>query len=249
MKTGLARRFKERILRSYFVRCDMSLILAVVVASGVGASKLMLELGVQSLEVRYPLALLVSFGAFLLLIRIWIWYVFCRPLGGVDLGEIVDLGDLPSPGGGGGPPVRFGGGSSGGGGASDQWSVGTEPKVSAGSGGGGGSGGLDFDAGDDWAILLLLAAVILAIVCAGGYLIYVAPHILPEAAWQASLGAGLARIAKPAEQGNWLKGVLRASILPFVVVLALVMGLAHVAHSHCPQAAKLAEALTCGPAN
>src|SRR5882672_4736829 len=96
-----AQRFKERILHTYFVRCDMSLILLVVVASGVGASKLLLECGIHSLPVRYPLALIISFLAFLLLIKVWIWYVFCRAIGGVDLGD-VDSGGIPIGGGGGG---------------------------------------------------------------------------------------------------------------------------------------------------
>src|SRR5437773_27776 len=99
--SNVAKRFKERILHTYFVRCDMSLILAVVVASGVGASKLLLECGVHSLPVRYPLALLISFLAFLLLIKVWIWYVFCRKTGGVDLSG-VDPGGSPISGGGGG---------------------------------------------------------------------------------------------------------------------------------------------------
>src|SRR5882762_7995865 len=109
--SNVAKRFKERILHTYFVRCDMSLILAVVVASGVGASKLLLECGVHSLPVRYPLSLLISFLAFLLLIKVWIWYVFCRKIGGVDLCD-VDPGDIPIQGGGGGSPgsVHFGGG-------------------------------------------------------------------------------------------------------------------------------------------
>src|SRR5439155_131590 len=93
---GIAQKFKERILHTYFVRCDMSLILAVVVASGVGASKLLLECGVHSLPVRYPLALLISFLAFLLLIKVWIWYVFCRKTGGVDLSG-VDPGGTSCP--------------------------------------------------------------------------------------------------------------------------------------------------------
>ena len=80
--SSLAKRFKERILHTYFVRCGMSLILAVVVVAGVGSSKLMLECGVYSLPVRYPLALFISFLAFLLLIRVWIWYVFLSSFGG-----------------------------------------------------------------------------------------------------------------------------------------------------------------------
>src|SRR3954471_24838159 len=105
---SVAQRFKERVLHTYFVRCDMSLILLVVVAAGVGSSKLMLECGLHSLPVRYPLALLVSFMAFLLLIRGWIWYVFCRnPASLPNLN--LDLDDLPLPSRGGGV-VRFGGG-------------------------------------------------------------------------------------------------------------------------------------------
>src|SRR5260370_39587704 len=92
----------------------MSLILLVVVASGVGSSRLLLESGVHSVVIRYAVALLVSFLAFLLLIRVWIWYVFCRkPASFPNL----DVDGLQVPGGGSGS-FRFGGGDSGVGGAS-----------------------------------------------------------------------------------------------------------------------------------
>jgi hypothetical protein len=240
-----AQRFKERILHTYFVRCDMSLILAVVVASGLLSSKLLLECGVRSLVLRYPLALLASFLAFLLLIRVWIWYVFCRAPGGGD----TNTGGFQIIGGGGGGSsgtVHFGGGDSGGAGASGAWGE-SAPSGSSSSGGGhgGGGSGFDLDLDDDWAIILLLAALALAVVGASGYLIYAAPHILPEAAWQAGLAGGLARIVKPAEHTNWLPGVLRSSCLPFAAVLILVVALAWAAHQHCPAAVKLAEALYC----
>ena len=79
----------------------MSLILTVVVAAGLLSSKLMLELGIHSLQLRYPIALLISFGAFLLLIRIWIWHVCLRPTAAVDLSGL-DPGGLQLSGGGGG---------------------------------------------------------------------------------------------------------------------------------------------------
>jgi len=85
----------------------------------------------------------------------------------------------------------------------------------------------------------------LAIVCAGGYLIYAAPQILPEAAWQATLATGLARVSKPTEHENWLQCVVRKSSIPFAVVLILVVVLATVAHRHCPSAVKLTQALHC----
>src|SRR5258706_15325835 len=117
---NVAQRFKERILHRYFIRCDMSLILAVVIASGLASSKVMLELGLHSLLLRYPLALLVSFLAFLGLIRVWIWYVFCREsISSVNLGGLDSGGGSISggSGGSGGGSVSFGGGDSGGGGA------------------------------------------------------------------------------------------------------------------------------------
>src|SRR5438105_4813964 len=210
--SNVAKRFKERILHNYFVRCDMSLILAVVVASGVGASKLLLECGVHSLPLRYPLALFISFLAFLLLIKAWIWYVFCRRTA-VNLMD-VDPGDIPIQGGGGGGgnpgAVHFGGGDSGGAGASDSWGEVSSASSSSGGSGSGGGSGFDLDLGDDFAIILLVVALVLAIAGASGYLIYAAPHILPEAAWQATLATGLARVAKPTDREGWLRGVLRS---------------------------------------
>jgi hypothetical protein len=241
---GAARRFKERILHTYFVRCDMSLILAVVVASGILSSKLLLECGLHSLPWRYPLALVVSFGSFLLLIRIWIWYVFCRKPLSVDFSN-GDVGDIASGGGGDTGSVHFGGGDSGGGGASDNWADGAAPRPSASSGGGGSGFDLDLDLGDDWLLIALVVAVVLSIACAGGYLIYAAPNILPEAAWQATLAGGLARVAKPSGREDWLRCVVRASWVPFAVVLVFVIALGWVAHSHCPSAVKLMEALRC----
>src|SRR5215471_667373 len=126
---GVAQRFKDKILHKYFVRCDMSLILLVVIAAGLLTSKGLLELGLHSLLVRYPLALFASFLAFLGLIRVWIWYVFCRVSISVNLGGI----DIDGGGGGGGSGggFRFGGGDSGGGGASSSWvSEGPAPSSS-----------------------------------------------------------------------------------------------------------------------
>ena len=74
-------------------------------------------------------------------------------------------------------PFQFGAGDSGGGGASDSW--GDRSAVSSPKSGGGGSG-VGLDLGDDWAILLLVAALVLAIVGASGYLIYAARKSCPK---------------------------------------------------------------------
>jgi len=265
--------FKRRLAHDCFVRFHMTLILSAVIASGVLGSRLMLMAGVHSMRLRYPLAILASYLVFFLLVRVWIFYVsrvHNRSFGffggsntrkssgsGADFGDI-EIGS--GGGGGGGGSFRgFGGGSGGGGGASDSWGPAAEADIAApvpssgggGSGGGGGShwfsgsGSGSLDLGDDWVILLLLAALILAIVFAGGYLIYAAPSILPEAAWQAALAGTLVRSTKNADHRTWVKCVLRSSAIPFGIILILGGALGWEARKHCPQAVKLSQVWSC----
>ena len=70
--------YERRLAHDYFVRIHMSLILMAVTVSGVLTSKGLLDLGVRSLRLRFPLAVLTSYVVFLLLVRIWIWYVTFR---------------------------------------------------------------------------------------------------------------------------------------------------------------------------
>src|ERR1035441_6182985 len=120
---------ERRIAHDYFVRFHMTVILAAVISSGVLASKCLMELGV-SLRFRYPIAVLASYLVFLLLIRVWIWYVTVRSLAAFQLGNLnfgggggggsFGFGGQGGSGSGGGFS-GFGGGSSGGGGASSSW--------------------------------------------------------------------------------------------------------------------------------
>lgn len=260
-KANLAERFKQGILHGFLLRFQMSLILTAVIASGVLASKLLLMGGFHSLRLRYPMAVLASYGVFLLLVRVWLWYVSIRRTvafraSGVDLGDLNF--DLPGGSwGGGGGGVQFGGGSSGGGGASDSWgeaenfiaSPVPQPVPVSGGGGLGGGGGswfpsFDFDLdGDGVWVLILLAVLILGILFAGGYLVYAAPEILPEAAWQFAL-AGVLKKATT-QNGDWMPGVLRSSAIPFAVVLLLAAVLGWMAHHSCPEAVKLLQVFHC----
>ena len=121
-----AANFKQRILKGYFVRFHMSLILSAVMASGLHASKALLMAGVFYLPVRYALAVLTSYLVFLLMVRLWVWYIVARPDWG---GTGLDLPNVSLSGGSAGDEagnvvgnvVRFGGGDSGGAGASEMW--------------------------------------------------------------------------------------------------------------------------------
>ena len=67
-----AQTFRRRILKTYFIRFHMGLVLTAVVASGVLGSRLLLYAGVRSMGLRYAIAVILSYAVFLLMVRIWI---------------------------------------------------------------------------------------------------------------------------------------------------------------------------------
>jgi hypothetical protein len=260
---------ERRIAHDYFCRFHMVAILAAVIASGVLASKGLLELGV-SLGFRYPIAVFVSYGVFLLLVRVWIWYVslhnasgsriggfnFGGSSGGSGSGGSFSLGSGSGGSGSSGGFSGFGGGDSGGGGASGSWEgneaaalVSQPSSGSSGSSGGhwwsgsfgsGGGGGDD----DGWLVVLLLAALVAAILGGGVYLVVAAPHILPEAAAQVVLAGSMTRISKE-HHHNWMSGVIWSTWIPFVIVLFMAGTLGWEAHRYCPTAHRLIDLLNC----
>ncbi|MBI5281338.1 MAG: hypothetical protein HY858_06615 [Candidatus Solibacter usitatus] len=252
VNNALARRFRQRIVRRYMVRFHMGLILAATTASGVLASKLLLEAGLLSVRFRYPLAVLGACLVFLGLTRLWVAYVLMssRPSGRAWWNWGPDGLDIPHAGGGGGQSgtFSFSGGDSGGGGASTSWDdPGASSSIGASSSGKGWFPSLDLDVDlpDCIAILVLLGALVVAILGAGVYLISAAPEILPDAALSALMASSLSRAARKAEAHGWVSSVLRATFGPMLLVLALAAGLGFAVHYSCPAAAKLADVLAC----
>lgn len=162
----------------------------------------------------------------------------------------------------------FGGGSGGGGGASESWGdaapdaawlSSSEPLPSSGVGSfnlgslgsassGSSGGGFDLDLGDDGClaivVLLLLIALILGIFGAGAYLIYQAPAIFGEAAFQAALASGLIKASRGIDNADWKGSVFRATWIPFIVILILAVAFGGAAHRYCPAATRIAEIFT-----
>src|SRR5438477_5571952 len=94
---------KALIERRYSTRLHMSMILAACGLTAMATSWSLLHVGVHSMLVRYPLAISLAYGTFL--VGVWIWLRITTPFdasapgrrasGGIDLG-------IPSGGGGGG---------------------------------------------------------------------------------------------------------------------------------------------------
>jgi hypothetical protein len=66
---------RRRLGQRFFVRWHMSLILAGVVLAGLGASRVLLALGIRSMPVRWLLVLVFAYGVFFVLVRLWMAYV------------------------------------------------------------------------------------------------------------------------------------------------------------------------------
>lgn len=186
-------------------RLSMFLIASLTAGSGFLAAVVLLHSGVSAMWLRYPLATVIAYGVFLLLLWIWLHY---REHGDVDPGS----GDyLPD-------------GSS----ASNVADCGDVAAADCSSSGGGGGGSFDIDAD-------LLGVVIVALIALAGLLfaavsiVSIAPLLLAELAVDAALAAGLYRHVRNLDrQRHWLTTALARTLWRFaaVAVLAAAAGAA-----------------------
>ena len=252
----------------------MALMLVGVILSGVVASKLLLLLGLGSMRTRYGLAVLTAYVVFFALIALWLAYVRrimfgvrAAGAGGSSGGGVnFDLGSLSGGRSGSGldlPRFSSGGGSFGGGGASGSFAdAGSQSNITASSAGGsggsssGGSWSLDFDLDDGIWIVIAFLVFVAVLAVAGGWIIYDAPHMFGEAAFQCFLASGLLRGTRALKAGGWpaaaavggWQGVVaRRTVIPFLLVAVAAVVLGHVAQRLCPAARSLVEAFRlCG---
>lgn len=260
-------RIRDMILHRYSPRVHMSLILSACGLTAMIASWTLLHMGVHSMLVRYPVAMGLAYGTFLL--GVWAWLIatgvgglrsrLTRDVSGIDLPS---GGSSGSSGGGGGSGGSSTGGSIGGrGGTFDgggaNASFGEPPAsvqgpsssvVQASSRSGVSSGsksgfGLDID-GDGIVLLILAAVLVLVVLCTSGYLIWTAPDVLTEAAFGAALTGTLSRAAREHGSTGWVSGVIRKTWWPFALVLVAALAFAGWSATHYPQAHTFREAIT-----
>jgi hypothetical protein len=259
-RTRFIRFLKEKL----FLRFHMSLILGGTVLSGVATSKILLLLHVKAMYLRYPVAIAVAYLVFFGLMKLWLLYIASHAQGRESgkrssgsgqqniLGDTADslsgLPDLSFD----GPSLpsasfRGGGGDFGGGGASGSYSDAgdavTESLSSSAKGGSGTGGSFDLDVDLDDAVFVLIALVVLlaAIFGAAFYLIYQAPAILSEAAFNFFLATSLAKRARKMDEPDWVGSVFRATWIPFFIIMALSAVAGAVFHKFYPGATKLSE--------
>jgi hypothetical protein len=94
---------------------------------------------------------------------------------------------------------------------------------------------------DEGVIILLVIAVIAASLGGSFFIIYQAPEILFEAAFEALLVAGLVRRAKQMKSEGWVFSIFKRTWLPFVIVLGLAITLGFIIRHKCPEAVSFSE--------
>ena len=211
-------RIKRRLEQDCFPRVQMSLIVGLTGAAGLLFSFLMLNAGVTSMALRYPLALLAAYGVFLFLL--WLWLRTKAE----DYVEVPDLSGLPSGGTDDGScTFEGGGGNFGGGGASGSFdgpaSISTMESDSTSSF----SAATDaLDGADDFAIPLVVVALALGLALASLYVVYVAPILFAELLVDGALSYALYRKIKTADSPHWLTSSVRRTALPFFLTACFV---------------------------
>ena len=92
-------------------------------------------------------------------------------------------------------------------------------------------------------LIMVLIALLMCIFAGAGFLIFAAPEILADAAFDFFLAAGLIRSFRRLEQPNWTQSVLSTTWKPFAMVLLVSIVFGFIANGVCPQAATITEVI------
>lgn len=214
---------KQHLLRKSYPRLHASLILLLTGLAGFLVSFALLRLGVSSMWLRYPVAIAVAYGVFLLLLRVWLW--LNRP-DEFNVDWVEETIDVVTSDGVKSVDPGFGGGADfAGAGAGGSWgeSVSTVTTsrslstVSPAKGSGSSGFNFDLDLEDAWLIVIAIIALLAAAIAAL-YIVYIAPALLAEILLDGVLMAGLYKRVKTIDHRHWLRAALRKTALPAVLV-------------------------------
>jgi hypothetical protein len=221
---------RRRLLRDGWPRLQMLMLVSLTGGAGFLAAWALLRAGVDTMAVRYPLAVALAYAVFLALL--WLWLRTQSS----DWAELVDLPGNSGHRGGDGPDWSAEGGHSGGAGASGAWDAGEADAVADGAldlvgKPVGEAVGLAAEA-DELAIpltvLIVVGSVVVILSLSALLLVWSAPILFAELLVDGALAAGLYRRLRRLDARHWLETAVRRTWLPFLLtaVFASLAGMA-----------------------
>lgn len=185
---------RGRLVEHEWPRLVAMLIVSLSGGAAFGASVLALNFGVDEMAVRYPLATLVGYATFMLLIRVWIAVHRTETDSFPDVLHHIDPG----------VPMFDAGSSSRGALLEPGWFD---------------SG---FDVDELWFVFLAIACALGGLM-AVAYVVYIAPVLLAEVALDAALLSTVYRRLRREDASWWAASVFRRTWVP-AVILTIFMG-------------------------
>lgn len=236
-------RVREHLVRESFPRIQMALIVALTGGFGLLASFALLQFGMDSMAVRYPLAL--SFAYLFFLFLIWLW-LRTNAEDYLDMPDIADL--IPRPRlSAGAPDFRSGGGGDFGGGGATGSFDGPATAIDAGTSSPlravDDSVGSAADA-DELAIPLIAIGLAIGIALASFYVIYVAPILFAEVLVDGALSYVVFRHLRGQDHGHWLSSTLRRTAVPFAATAVFLIAMGAAMATYAPGAKSVGQVVT-----
>ncbi len=232
-------RMRARLLRDSFPRVQMFILVSLTGVAGFGASSLLLLAGLETMALRYALAMGAAYLVFLGLLWLWLRtsasdYLDFVPDGG---GSTDAAPDLPA-------ALRDdfagGGGTFDGGGASANVDFGSD------------SGALDTIAekplaavasAEEGAIPLVVILLALGLLLSSLFVVWTAPVLFAEILVDALLAAGLYRRLRGLERQHWMVAAVKRTVIPFVLTTVLVAGAGWGMQAYAPEARSIGAVL------
>lgn len=241
--------FIKNLADKFFLRFHMSLILSLTLFSGFLSSRGLYSLGIENLTLRYSLSFLISYLCFFGLIRIWLAYIFSTRKDS-NSWDWLDF-DLWFNNSKKSASWKAGGGKFSGGGASGSFdkastvetkTVAVVPLMDSSSKS---LPDLDLDLDGDSAplvVVLLVLAVIFIALGSAVYLVFNAPAVLGEIAFQLALSLGVLKNSN--RQHNpfeWLNSAFKKTWIMATVVLILIIASTLTINHYKPEITKSQE--------
>ncbi|HEY5852365.1 MAG TPA: hypothetical protein VIT62_16585 [Lysobacter sp.] len=223
---------RNRLERFGWPRLQMMAIVLVTAVAGLVVSFLLRMAGIDSMPLRYPLAILAAYGVFLL--QMWAWMRWRDD----PVDDVLDAGaDLATS-----MPGEIGaawtgaGGRSGGAGSSASWSATADSTASA------DASVLDAVEGEHLPVVVILALVATAVIAAG-WVVWSAPALMAELILDAAIAGGLYRRMRVVEAQGWWWVCVRHTAWPLAGVIVFFGVLGGIVQLLVPEASTLLEGL------